>query len=369
MDLEYINIIQESCEEMAAIFDYDNNYTLAKPYLQEAEEQKEGLIKRGIGAIIRFAKKIYGWFKEKIEYVINTIRKKFFNNNKTVADQAEKMLMIEERKATGGSSSTAEPSSQASTSSQAKSEPASTPKAEPKQIAAPKQLSKERKAIFDTIRQMIKHLKSESPEKMYMVEFGPYRSKFSEEEKSMDTYDFTFGTDDATGILIKTANIVSDIEFKVENIIQGTRALDKFYKYNSASTKEGKKIFMNTIIKQYFDKGTETLLSKPLEKTKDDCFKVLTRTASMCSEKDRILGKFDTNDLNKLSSMLSKGLKKNNMHDKEVLKRAHDGLLKAFQMKQVVFNKITQILNVAAQQFTISTKKCIGLLFQLSRKS
>ena len=351
---------------MAAIFDYDNNYTLARPYLQEAEEQKEGLIKRGIGAIIRFAQKIYRWFKEKIEYAINTIRKKFFNNNKTVADQAEKMLMIEERKVTG-SSSTTEPSSQAS--SQSKSEPASTPKAEPKQIAAPKQLSKERKAIFDVIRQMIKHLRSESPEKMYMVEFGPYRSKFSEEEKSMDTYDFTFGSDDATGILMRTANIVSDIEFKVENIIKDARALDKFYKNNSASTKEGKRIFMNTIFKQYFDKGTETLLSKPLEKTKDDCFKVLTRTASMCSEKDRILGKFETNDLNKLSSMLSKGLKKNNMHDKEVLKRAHDGLLKAFQMKQVVFNKITQILNVAAQQFTISTKKCISLLFQLSRKS
>ena len=87
------------------------------------------------------------------------------------------------------------------------------------------------------------------------------------------------------------------------------------------------------------------------------------------AKKNRILSKFETNDLNKLSSMLNKGLKKNNVHDKDVLKMAHEQLLKAFQMKQVVFNKITTILNVAAQQFTISARKCIGLLFQLSRKS
>ena len=364
MDLEYINIIQESCEEMAAIFDYDNNYTLAKPYLQEAEEQKEGLIKRGIDAIIRFAQKIYRWFKEKIEYVINTIRKKFFNNNKTVADQAEKMLMIEERKATG-SSSTAEPSSQASAPSQSKSEPASIPKAEPKQIAAPKQLSKERKAIFDTVRKIIVALRSDKPENIYNSGYFGYRNDFTKEEKLMDTYDITFGTDDV-GTVPKIAQNISDIENRVAMAIED---IDDIRKSSKNSKNITDAIVVINLQGHLGKGGIKRVLENPIQKIENDCFEVMGQTSSLLSEKERTLNYFKTNDLNKLSRMLDKGLKKNKIHDKELLKFAHQSLLYAFHNKQIVFNKITTIFNVAAQQFTISTKKCIGLLFQLSRKS
>lgn len=365
MNLEYINIIQESCEEMAAIFDYDNNYTLARPYLQEAEEQKEGLIKRGIGAIIRFAQKIYRWFKEKIEYAINTIRKKFFNNNKIVADQAEKMLMIEERKATGGSSSTAEPSSQASAPSQSKSEPASTPKAEPKQIAAPKQLSKERKAIFDTVRKIIVALRSDKPENIYNSGYLKYKNSFTNEEKLMDTYDIAFGSDD-TEIVPKTAQNISDIEIRV---VMALEDIDDIRK-SSKNSKNIQDMLAIINLKGHLTKGgIKRVLENPIQKIKKDCFDVMGQTSSLLSEKERTLNYFKTNDLNKLSRMLDKELKKNKIHDKELLKDAHQLLLDAFKNKQIVFNKITSIFNVAAQQFTISTKKCIGLLFQLSRKS
>ena len=364
MDLEYINIIQESCEEMAAIFDYDNNYTLAKPYLQEAEEQKEGLIKRGIDAIIRFAKKIYGWFKEKIEYVINTIRKKFFNNNKRVADAAEKMLMIEERKATGGSSSTAEPSSQASTPSQTKSEPASASTTEPKQIAASKQLSKERKAIFDTIRKIIVALRSDKPENIYNSGYLRYKNLFTNEEKLMDTYDIAFGSDDI-GIVPKIAQNISDIENKVAMALEDIDDIRK----SSKSPKNIDDALAVINFQGYTQRGIKRVLENPIQKIKNDCFDVMGQTSSLLVEKERTLNYFKTNDLNKLSRMLDKGLKKNKIHDKELLKIAHQSLLDAFNSKQIVFNKITSIFNVAAQQFTISTKKCIGLLFQLSRKS
>ena len=361
MDLEYINIIQESCEEMADIFDYDNNYTLARPYLQEAEEQKEGLIKRGIDAIIRFAKKIYGWFKEKIEYVIDTIRKKFFNNNKRVADAAEKMLIIEERKATGSSPS-AEPS-HPSASRQSKSEPASTSKAEPKQLAAPV-ISNARKDIFNTIRKIIVALRSDKLENIYSSGYIHYRGKFTEEEKLMDAYDITFGTGDIQ-IIYKSADLVSDIEYKVDSALDKADDIRK----NSKSPKNINDAFIVLNFGSKVSKGADKLLKKPLEKIKAECFEVMGQSSALLLQKDKILSLFKTNDMNKLSRALDKGLKKKGVHDKEMLKQAHTFLLNAFKAKQIVFNKINAILNVSAQQFTISTRKCIGLLFQLSRKS
>lgn len=360
MDLEYINIIQESCEDMAAIFDYDNNYTLARPYLQEAEEQKEGLIKRGIGAIIRFCQRIYGWFSEKIGIIKEAIKKKLFNNNKVIAAAAEKQLEKEEAKAPSQPAAPTQP----------------VAKTEPKQAEKPaapvKQLSKERKAIFDSIRQIIKGLRSgsnNSYEAIYNAGFGPYRDKFSEEEKSMDTYDFTFGQEnkDAAGFLFSVANIASNIEMKIEVVLDKA---DFTNQMGRGRTKDQRSALNKTLLDAlpiHFNRGS-SFLEKPITKIKDDCFKVIIRTSSLCSNGDQILEKFKTNDLNKLSRMLDKGLKKNKIHDKEFLKTAHEYLLGAFQLKQVIFNKITNVLNIAAQQFSMSARKCIELLFKLSRK-
>lgn len=356
MDLEYINIIQESCEEMADIFDYDNNYTLARPYLQEAEEQKEGLIKRGIGAIIRFAQKIYGWFKEKVDLIIDTIRKKLFNNNKIIADAAEKQLEKEEAKAPSKPIPSAPKAIPAT-----KTEP---PAAKP---ATPvKAFSEERRKIFNSIRQIIKGLRSGSKnsyESIYNAGFGPYRDRFTKEEKSMDTYDFSFKQDkDPVSYLLSIANMASDIEMKVETIIEKQGMVNK---YNS---KDDRKNALREVMPAIFSKGS-SLLGKPIERIKDDCFVVIIRSSSMSGNSDLILEKFKINDLNKLSHILDKGLKKNKVHDKELLKIAHEGLLGAFQLKQVIFKKISSILELAAQQFSISARKCIELLFKLSRKA
>lgn len=372
MDLEYINIIQESCEEMADIFDYDNNYTLARPYLQEAEEQKEGLIKRGIGAIIRFVQKIYGWFKEKIELVIDTIRKKLFNNNKVVAAAAEKQLEKEEAKAP----------SQPTAPKQPTAKPAQpTVKAEPKQSkpAVPvKQLSEKRKAIFDIIRSIIKGLRSGDKGMINGAYYAQdYKDEFSEEEKSMSTYDFTWNEWSAgkeksgfhlLSILVDDA---ANIEQKVLDIIKGQEILNRnLSKPKTEEDKKSKKNMLNMLMKDIFNKGTDKILNNPLQKIERDCFDVFNDTSFLCYRKNTLLDKLKpSGDLNKLSHMLNKSLKQNKMHEKDFLKQAHEMLLQAFQLKQVVLNKVTIILNIAVEQVTISARKVLGLLFQLSRKA
>ena len=78
--------------------------------------------------------------------------------------------------------------------------------------------------IFNSIRQIIKGLRSGSKnsyESIYNAGFGPYRDRFTKEEKSMDTYDFSFKQDkDPVSYLLSIANMASDIEMKVETIIE-----------------------------------------------------------------------------------------------------------------------------------------------------
>ena len=181
----------------------------------------------------------------------------------------------------------------------------------------------------------------------------------------MDTYDIAFGSDD-TEIVPKTAQNISDIEIRV---VMALEDIDDIRK-SSKSSKNTQDMLAIINLQGHLTKGgIKRVLENPIQKIKKDCFDVMGQTSSLLSEKERTLNYFKTNDLNKLSRMLDKELKKNKIHDKELLKDAHQLLLDAFKNKQIVFNKITSIFNVAAQQFTISTKKCIGLLFQLSRKS
>lgn len=351
MDLEYINIIQESCEDMAAIFDYDNNYTLARPYLQEAEEQKEGIIKRGIGAIIRFCQRIYRWFSEKIGIIKEAIKKKLFNNNKVIAAAAEKQLEKEEAKA----------------SSQPAAKPAQpTTKTEPKQAPVKQfnRISELKKKIFNVIRNIIKVLRSDRPDLMRGAGYGPYRNFIPDQDMYMDTYDFYFGSTD-TGIIMRTANIVSDMEYKVENVLD---SIDKIKDELSDAPRETRDATILTTASLKLNRGFHTLIERPIEKKRDNCFHVLDVTTGLLSVKDVILNNFKTNDLNKLSRILDKGLKKKGINNKDTLKCAHNFLLEAFKGKQIVFNKITTILDIAAEQYTMSAKKVLGSLFQLSRK-